>query len=284
MQEERDVLVKKIFPQLRKICVDRGVGFTEVELRWGVTEERVERGEVLPIWLAEIENCRPYFIGFLGERNDWVPEFIPEELSDDQPRLKENRQRSVTEPEIEHGVLHNPKMAGHAFFYFHDVPLPVAEAKKVPRQGIECQVLGNHYGETVDWLTHIGCVGGYVNLIRNARKKHHRLSSTVSNLSRVAAEKSSPTATHIFPGRMIVNPDLSRWASFRINAILTGTNVWRLLSWRTVYANSSLHSRTSCDVCNIRLGSDRFRGPPSNELPNVVDFWLAGHGHPPSES
>jgi hypothetical protein len=120
MQEERDVLVKKIFPQLHKICADRGVGFTEVELRWGVTEERVERGEVLPIWSAEIENCRPYFIGFLGERNDWVPEFIPEELSDDQPWLKENRQRSVTEPEIEHGVLHNPKMAGHAFFYFHD--------------------------------------------------------------------------------------------------------------------------------------------------------------------
>ena len=39
MQEERDVLVKKIFPQLRKICMDRGVGFTEVDLRWGVTED-----------------------------------------------------------------------------------------------------------------------------------------------------------------------------------------------------------------------------------------------------
>ena len=120
MQEERDVLIKNIFPKLRKICMDRGVGFTEVDLRWGVTEEQVERGEVLPICLAEIENCRPYFIGLLGERYGWVPEFIPEELSDDQPWLKEHRQRSVTELEIEHGVLHNPKMAGHAFFYFRD--------------------------------------------------------------------------------------------------------------------------------------------------------------------
>ena len=58
MQEERDVLVKKIFPQLRKMCKERGVGFTEVDLRWGVTKEQAERGEVLPICLAEIENCR----------------------------------------------------------------------------------------------------------------------------------------------------------------------------------------------------------------------------------
>ena len=68
MHAEREELVKRVFPQLRKLCEERGVGWTEVDLRWGVTEEQAQRGEVLPICLAEIDRCRPYFIGLLGER------------------------------------------------------------------------------------------------------------------------------------------------------------------------------------------------------------------------
>ena len=52
MQAEREELVKRVFPQLRKLCEERGVGWTEVDLRWGVTEEQAQRGEVLPICLA----------------------------------------------------------------------------------------------------------------------------------------------------------------------------------------------------------------------------------------
>ncbi|MFH2057637.1 MAG: DUF4062 domain-containing protein [Pseudomonadota bacterium] len=120
MQEERDLLIKEIFPKLRKMCMERGVGFTEVDLRWGVTQEQAEKGEVLPICLAEIENCRPFFIGLLGERYGWVPDSIPEGLIDEQPWLEQHRQYSVTELEIVHGVLNDPDMAGHAFFYFRD--------------------------------------------------------------------------------------------------------------------------------------------------------------------
>lgn len=120
MHEERDELVKKVFPQLRQLCAERGAGFTEVDLRWGVTEEEVERGEVLPICLAEIEKCRPYFICLLGERYGWVPEAIPGELVKDEPWLKEHLKKSITHLEILHGVLNNPEMADHAFFYFRD--------------------------------------------------------------------------------------------------------------------------------------------------------------------
>jgi len=123
MQAERDVLVKKIFPQLRKLCIERGVGFTEVDLRWGVTRDQAERGEVLPICLDEITKCRPYFIGLLGERYGWVPDFIPDELIKEQPWLEEHRDRSVTEMEIVHGVLNDPEMTDHAFFYFRDPAL-----------------------------------------------------------------------------------------------------------------------------------------------------------------
>jgi len=55
MQAERNHLVKDTFLKLRQRCRERGVEFTEVDLRWGVTEAQAESGEVLPICLAEID-------------------------------------------------------------------------------------------------------------------------------------------------------------------------------------------------------------------------------------
>jgi len=122
MHEERDLLVKRIFPELRMRCRKRSVEFTEVDLRWGVTEEQAERGEVLPICLREIENSRPYFICLLGNRYGWVPP--PDSFSPDliewQPWLAEHNKKSVTELEIIHGVLANKEMNDRALFYFRD--------------------------------------------------------------------------------------------------------------------------------------------------------------------
>jgi nephrocystin-3 len=122
MQEEREILIKKIFPQLRKLCEERLVAWTEVDLRWGITTEQAAEGKVLPLCLEEIQRCRPYFIGLLGERYGWVPKpaSIPADLLQAQPWLQEHLNHSVTELEIIHGVLREPDMHGHAFFYFRD--------------------------------------------------------------------------------------------------------------------------------------------------------------------
>src|SRR5947207_14037075 len=120
MQAERDVLIKKIFPQLRKLCEARAVTWTEVDLRWGITDEETAEGKVLPLCLAEIERCRPWFIGLLGERYGWVPRAIPADLLESQPWLREHLQHSVTELEILHGVLRNPAMGDRSLFYFRD--------------------------------------------------------------------------------------------------------------------------------------------------------------------
>ena len=120
MQAERDHLVKFIFPQLRRLCEQRGVVWNEVDLRWGITDEQLSEGQVLPICLTEIQRCRPYFIGLLGERYGWVPEAIAPELLEREPWLAAHLQQSVTELEILHGVLNEPDMAGHALFYFRD--------------------------------------------------------------------------------------------------------------------------------------------------------------------
>ncbi len=118
MHEEREELVKKVFPQLRKLCEERGVTWGEVDLRWGITDEQKAEGKVLPICCEEINNCRPYFIGILGERYGWIPDEIPQDLIEREPWLAEHHEHSVTELEILHGVLNNPEMTDHAFFYF----------------------------------------------------------------------------------------------------------------------------------------------------------------------
>lgn len=120
MQGERDELAKRVFPQLREICEDRGVAFSDVDLRWGVTDEQRAEGNTLPICLDEIRECRPYFIGVLGERYGWIPEAVPDELAAREPWLAEHRDCSVTELEIWHGVLTDPAAADRSFFYFRD--------------------------------------------------------------------------------------------------------------------------------------------------------------------
>ena len=119
MQAERDELVKHVFPQLRKLCESRGVTWGEVDLRWGITDEQKAEARVLPICLAEIHSCRPYFIGLLGDRYGWVPEDIAPELIRREAWLVAHRERSVTELEILHGALNKPATA-HALFYFRD--------------------------------------------------------------------------------------------------------------------------------------------------------------------
>jgi tetratricopeptide (TPR) repeat protein len=121
--EERDLIVRKVFPELRRKCRERQVELVDVDLRWGITEEEAQQGKVLPICLAEIDRSRPFFMGFLGERYGWAPEKDQYDLSLllEQPWLDEHcGGKSVTELEILHGVLNNPAMAERAFFYFRD--------------------------------------------------------------------------------------------------------------------------------------------------------------------
>ncbi|MEY2406830.1 MAG: hypothetical protein QOG39_1746, partial [Acidimicrobiaceae bacterium] len=120
MMLDREELIARVFPAIRKLCEARGVAWSEVDLRWGVTDEQKAEGAVLPICLAEIERTRPYFIGLIGERYGWVPDEIPADLAQQMGWLSTAAGRSVTELEILHGVLNDPAAAGHAYFYLRD--------------------------------------------------------------------------------------------------------------------------------------------------------------------
>ncbi|ETR68436.1 MAG: hypothetical protein OMM_10527 [Candidatus Magnetoglobus multicellularis str. Araruama] len=123
MANERDWLVKFVFPVLQKKCRERGVELSWVDLRWGVTEEQAENGHVLSICFTEIEKCSPYFIGILGQRYGYVPENISEELITKEPWLLDYLDRSITELEILKGVFYNsnerkaPFLFSRSFIY-----------------------------------------------------------------------------------------------------------------------------------------------------------------------
>ncbi|MBI5222841.1 hypothetical protein HY990_00300, partial [Candidatus Micrarchaeota archaeon] len=46
MHDEREELVKRIFPELRKRCRERFVELTDVDLRWGISDEQKAKGKV----------------------------------------------------------------------------------------------------------------------------------------------------------------------------------------------------------------------------------------------
>jgi nephrocystin-3 len=119
MQAERDRLVNRVFPQLRKRFRAAGIELVDIDLRWGINEEQAERRETLAICLTEIDRCRPFFIGLLGERYGSVlsPDAIGEDMKAAFPILDRLAGRSITEMEFEYAALSEAATATQAFFF-----------------------------------------------------------------------------------------------------------------------------------------------------------------------
>ncbi len=130
MQQERNYLVKKVFPDIERECRRRNVEFIPLDLRWGITEEEAQRGKVVEICINEIDRTRPFFIGLLGGRYGWVPgsgdDFDPDRLSQNMPWIKPylNEKISITEMEMRYGVLDCKEPIHAHFFIRYDKNIP----------------------------------------------------------------------------------------------------------------------------------------------------------------
>ncbi|KAM8849775.1 telomerase protein component 1 isoform 2-T4 [Spinachia spinachia] len=119
MHAERDVLVRAVFPELRRRAASRCLHLQEVELRWGVTEE--ESGRAAELCLSEV--CRSQMlVGILGERYGLVP---PRPLLPDLPQhswlASAPAGLSITEMEIRQFQALYPDTAPQRMFcYFRD--------------------------------------------------------------------------------------------------------------------------------------------------------------------
>ncbi|MCL2115052.1 MAG: DUF4062 domain-containing protein [Methanobrevibacter sp.] len=131
MHCERDYLVKNVFPELKDWCEERKIHLVDVDLRWGVTEKDTENANTVRTCLKNIDESRPFFLCFLGQRRGWVPpkDEINLETIEDYPKIEERiGKKSVTELEVDHALLsplcenqkENCLPVKHALFFFRD--------------------------------------------------------------------------------------------------------------------------------------------------------------------
>jgi tetratricopeptide (TPR) repeat protein len=129
MQAERDYLRTRIFPELEERLRTRRHHLEWVDLRVGVATasqhvEHIRELHVLKVCLAEVTRCRPYLIVFIGDRYGWVP--APDRIRAAAAEVgfaADIAGRSVTDIEIDFGVLTDSEREPRCFFYFRD-PLP----------------------------------------------------------------------------------------------------------------------------------------------------------------
>jgi len=150
MHAERDYLIKQVFPQLYEWCERRKLRLVDIDLRWGVTEQdALYNKNVVKVCLDRIDDCRPFFISFLGQRRGWVPtkDDISKSTYETFPELESFAGKSsVSELEILHALVnplhkgkqHDPEKTEesydpvkYAFFYLRDKDY-INELPKVP--------------------------------------------------------------------------------------------------------------------------------------------------------
>lgn len=112
LDEERNYLVRKVFPEINAILDD--IQVNEVDLRWGITDEQGKK-HVVDLCLKYLYESRPFFVGIIGDRYGSIisPDNI--ELSslveNVYPQIRDdiNNGLSVTEIEILNGTLRAPE-------------------------------------------------------------------------------------------------------------------------------------------------------------------------------
>src|SRR5437867_3555714 len=88
MHAERDHLVKVTFPALREKLLPHRVELYDIDLRWGVSEDEAGNEKVIGLCLDQVDDCRPFFLAFLGHRYGWVPGQVSDDTQQRFPFVK----------------------------------------------------------------------------------------------------------------------------------------------------------------------------------------------------
>lgn len=145
LKEERNYITEVVFPRLKNHFKSRNVKIVEVDLRWGVTRRDALDGRTVEICLNEVERCKPFFIGILGERYGWTP--TKSDISDDShilaryPWLREMVEdgRSITEMEFALGAFRSNETA--AFFVKDSIEGDKNDVDAIKQEDIRQRIL-----------------------------------------------------------------------------------------------------------------------------------------------
>eukprot|EP00741_Cyanophora_paradoxa_P009147 tig00000145_g8859.t1 len=118
MSAERAAIFRSAVPRLQRALAPRGLFLVAVDLRWGITPEQAQGGEVVRLCLLEVLRST-HFVAFLKRRYGWHQDpSAPEDsllarslrrAEADFPFVARCRGQSVTELEIRLGALLQPE-------------------------------------------------------------------------------------------------------------------------------------------------------------------------------
>jgi len=191
MMRERDYLITRIFPELRRYCEERDISLFELDLRWGVTQEESENSMTFKICLNEVNNTCPFFIGLIGERYGWVPDdatiekMRPTNVFEEYEWLLGELQnkKSVTETEIIEGAF-NPTEKVNAYFYFRSAKMDTPDEFR--------EVKGSHGDKMLTQLK---------NKIKSDKRYDSNDYDNVEQLGRQVEEDFKALVDKLFPGQ-----------------------------------------------------------------------------------
>jgi len=122
MNPEREILIKRVFPKLRKKFTHRCIDIVEIDLRWGIPKNIINQEDIILACINEVLKCKPFFISILGGRYGWVPSEYKIDI--EKVHHKESvvtsvdyHMMSITEMEIRMGVFDNQDKDIYASFY-----------------------------------------------------------------------------------------------------------------------------------------------------------------------
>ena len=153
LDEERSLLMTRVFPRLIQLASLRGVNLVPVDLRWGITDNEEEsfssNTKIIDVCLKEIDAAQ-CFIGIIGDRYGWCPsshDLSKSNMLKGDYAWLVNAGMSMTEIEMQYGVLNRQKHSYNSFFIkksdrvdgTHN-PLKGLRDKVIQNKGKECMV------------------------------------------------------------------------------------------------------------------------------------------------
>ncbi|XP_019626894.1 PREDICTED: uncharacterized protein LOC109471895 isoform X3 [Branchiostoma belcheri] len=207
-KDEREYLIKKTFRELNRLCAERSVFFTYVDLRWGITKEQSDDGRTISICLKEVDRCRPYFICMMGERFGWSQkQDEPDKLlnasfdyaikhNDDLKWIENHRfDTSVTQLEIQHAALNNPgESRQRCFFYLRD---PVTDTGTVSPDDVQVFLSESDWHHQHQYKLRNAVLEAGMN-VRNYRETEDACTLIMEDLQR-CVDEDFPPGTELTP-------------------------------------------------------------------------------------
>ena len=124
MHVERDAIHNIVSPRVNEFARKHGGFVNFIDLRWGIdtSSKKEQEDKVLKVCLTEIDRCRPYFIGIIGDYYGSMPgpEKIKKVTKKHGIEGLCNHDISITDLEIDYGVLSGTKSFEASLFYFRN--------------------------------------------------------------------------------------------------------------------------------------------------------------------